>query len=378
MNLYKTPLTFRLETILEGDFSCSERLDYEDLIYALYLNNKDLKEFLKCFNDQYNFSKKAILYKKIPIKISKELSRSFKFKPLSNQRTDEMLKLIQVVRAAKLTQERSHRLFKKFQGYKNLLARLYEAYIFIKQENISRAKRVLQNIVKVDFTKHILQSDVGDLTLETEIKYFLEILKDLSLYFEGHKEFENLIYYLGFNTSGKFHEALLEQFPIRLKMNTVRDLYGSHTYGRQYPFVWAPIVFEESSQVEYLKVLEVSKVYKRLKNQSDYLLFLRSLDGIQRDQKDLVLKQFEKMREGNSAYSKYIEFSLLEDDNFDSFLQANKLKNRTLLATAKRSYYKKLLLSGRLFEYALINLLELGDIQESYLPLIFKYENNRL
>ena len=242
---------------------------------------------------------------------------------------------------------------------------------------MSKAKKILLEITKKEFHQHIFRSQNLRLKLETQIELFKEVIKEISLYFEGQAEFRNMLYYLAFHTSGAFQEMLLDEFDVDLDINKIRNYYQSYSFGYPYPMVWGPIVYEMSSQVEYLKATELSKKSTLPKTTSD-LLFYRGIDAVPRHAKEKVIELFKKLQESKDIYARFIKIKLLEDESFYSFLTANGIELKKILAAQKREFFQDLLAKEKFVSYAVIHLMSIGVWDRDFLFRVVENENNRI
>lgn len=369
----RTPIGFVVISSLLKDMECNSRLSEENLVYALFAPTEQFKEVLKCYNSQYNFYKKIISFKNNPIKTSK----SYQLKKHNLNREKRFIEIFRKVLDEKFELEKFYEYHQELRAYDNILSKLLDSFIFIKLSNMSKAKSILLEITKKEFHEHIFGGQNLRLKLETQMELFKEVIKEISLYFEGQAEFRNLMYYLSFHTSGAFQEMLLDEFDVDLDINKVRNYYQSYSFGFPYPMIWGPIVFEMSSQVEYLKATELNKNDVRPENKSS-LLFYRGIDAVPRHAKEAVLELFSKLQKSKNIYDRFIKVKLLEDENFYSFLTANGVVLNKILAAQKREFYKDLMESERFISFAVVHLMNIGAWDRDFLAKVVENENNRI
>lgn len=369
----RTPIGFIVSSNLLEDMECNNRLSEENLVYALFAPTEQFKQVLKCYNTQFNFYKKVINYKNTPIKTSKK----YQIKKYNFSRERRFLKVFRSILDEKFELETFYEFHRELRQYDNILAELLDSFIFIKLSNMSKAKKILLEITKKEFHQHIFRSQNLRLKLETQIELFKEVIKEISLYFEGQAEFRNMLYYLAFHTSGAFQEMLLDEFDVDLDINKIRNYYQSYSFGYPYPMVWGPIVYEMSSQVEYLKATELSKKSTLPKTTSD-LLFYRGIDAVPRHAKEKVIELFKKLQESKDIYARFIKIKLLEDESFYSFLTANGIELKKILAAQKREFFQDLLAKEKFVSYAVIHLMSIGVWDRDFLFRVVENENNRI
>lgn len=335
---------------------------------------EELKLFIKCYNEQYSFKKTNLRFQKIPIKfdLQKKQSESNLF-----EREEAFLDLFRKVIDEKFEYEKFYFYQKKISRHNHILARLVESFIFIKQSNMSRAKKILLDITKHDLSYHIFKGERPRFTIEKQIDLSREILKELGLYFEGQNEFKNLIYYLYAHTSGRFQAMIKEEFELSLKLSKIREYYSSYSFGKPYPFLWGPLVFENSSLAEYIKALDLNDA-KTLPTSKESLLFYREIDAIPRHAKKTILTLFRELQSSKDLYDQFLEISLWENEKFFGFLNANEVNFRKILAATKRDYFKELLDKKKHQSFAIFQLISLGDWNSSYILELAQHENDKL
>lgn len=359
---------------MKQKIDCEEKLTDKELALALYASTEEQKQFIQCYNEQYSFKKGTLKFKKIPIKYDSEIGDSRK---IDNKKEKEFLSLFRKVIDDKFEYEKFYFLQKKLSQHKHVLARMLESYIYVKLNNMSRAKRILLDITQHDLAFHYFVGETPNFSLENQILLTSEILKELGLYFEGQNEFKNLIYYLYAHTSGRFQRMILDDFEPNLKLSKMRELYGSYSFGKPYPFLWGPIIFERSSMVEYVKALDLAEV-KTVPSSNEDLLFYRDLEAIPRHSKQNVLSLFDKTQSSRKYYDRHLTIVLLENESFFKFISANKIKPKKILAALKRDFYKSLLKENRFPSFAIFQLMSLGDWDSKYISQLAIYENDRL
>ena len=359
---------------LKDSIDCEKSLSDKDLAMAFYASSEEFKSFIKCYNQQYSYVKKTIGFKKTPVKYEYKVRPN----PLTDFRKEKaFISLFRKIIDEKFEFQKFYSYKKAIQTHNHILARLAESFLFIKLGNMSRAKKVLLDITTHDMSYHLFQENIPRLTIETQIDLFKEVLKEIGLYFEGQTEFRNLIYYLSAHTSGRFSEMLDEEFDTSRKLSKMRTYYASYSFGKPYPFVWGPIIFEISSRTEYKKAIGIGAGKKGPEDREELLLY-RGLDAIPRSAKKKTLDYFENLQKSSQLYDRYLTIVLLEDEKFFEFLSANKVKQKKILAAIKRDYYRDLLKKNYHKSLAVFELLNLGDWEQEFIVELIKYENYKL
>lgn len=262
----------------------------------------------------------------------------------------------------------------ELRGMNNLISKLLESYLFVEAGNSVKAESIIRNIFEVDFHKHVFQSDVSRLPIESQNEMIKILLKKLSKSKVSRKAIEALVFYLYFNSSDPLRSVLDEEFTIPKSITEVQRHYQSISYGERIPFVWAPSLYENSSRKEYVKFVRSAFNGNQVSHDSELLLF-REIPSLEKNRKERVLERFFKLNVSESSYSRYIYFVLLENDIFYQLVKSNPKGKIGLMVNEKRKLLRSFLAQSTLREFALLSLLDIGDIDKVYIEKnILPYE----
>ena len=294
-------------------------------------------------------------------------------------KSPQFTSLYEQILTFKYDYEKSYMLVKELGRYKNPLASLLEAYLYMLSDNFAKAEIVLTEIMQHELLYHALRSDIKFLAIEQQMEMTIRVLSLMEKLSSRKKHFENLLFYFFSNTKSEFQAQLDKNFSIKRGDGYIRKKYNSVIYGRPYVHVWGPTVFENSSSVEYLNFIESSVIGKTKKqNTTDYILFFRGIDAINSKYKDYLLNQLEVVKKSKSAYLKEIYFRMLEDDQFYKFYSAHTKEKKGLIANLKRTFYRKSVRQQRNLNYSIQKLLSLGDLDDQLIFIAIAHESPRL
>ncbi len=292
-------------------------------------------------------------------------------------RSQELMKLLDKVFEKKHKMEVSYKLSKQLSSYTNILARLADAYLYLRIGNISRAETILKEIFNKELLYHTIRSDIGLMNLDKQISYTIRVLEKLQLHFDKNKYFEILLFYLYSQSGEEFAEKLSQEFNIGRGVKYARSQYGSFKYGASLPYTWGPVLFEEGSIVEYENYLASSMKFQS-PSQADSLLFYRKTQLIRKELKSDILKKFKDLRSLNHYYDKFIYYRLLNDKEVYKFLSANINFKLGLVGNKERIFYKNRLRKNDNFKLSLYMLMALGDFDSKYINKAIAIEKRRL
>ena len=254
----------------------------------------------------------------------------------------------------------------KLKKFKSLIARLLESYIYVKEGNEVKAKSILENIFAVDYSWYILNGEQFSLSEEKQLQMMSEVFDVLSEKLEGEIIFEALVFYLHYNTTGAVADLLKNKYSELNSLKEIRANYQSIVYANSLSYVWAPYLYNESSNKEYSDYLfKTLDLEKKILSDQDLLLF-RDVELKKDKLKKKVIQIFKKLQLDQSLFGRLINIKILEDD-FYNFISATTSLKLGLLQNQKRKLFVDLLKNSQAKKFALYNLFLIGDIDIKYL-----------
>ncbi len=366
-----------LKTNYLGEINCESKIDVDQLFFILYLESQKTKDkLLECFNKQHEAPTRDLLN----IKLNLSNKKFKKLQKISYQdNAKKQVAVYSAVMSFKYDIELAHKFTKQLKKFNNILARLLEAYLYMISGNYARSEYILLNIMEKELLFYALTSDMSSVGLEKQTRLIIDVIKKFENELSKPIILENLIFYLYSNSQGYFKKKLADSFSIKDSSQYIRKGYKSIRYGRPYPFVWGPSVFEKSSQVEYDQFLEKSLVGEKLgEHKMEHLLFFRALDGIKEKYKSSVLREFKKLGKVSDSYSTEVFFRVVDDESFFKFVNAHSKVKIGLVANRKRKFYRKQVEQMVNLPYAVYNLIQLGDVNWEDLLKVMAFEQARL
>lgn len=372
-----TPGGFYIKTVSLKTLKCDKTLTDLDLILGFYLKDKtELETFVACYNSKFKLAKQTF-YRGHKVNVSDSFAKeSYSIRDQS-KKLNNLYKEVLKITATKINRGDNSKIFNilgELKLMKGLTAKILESFLYIKMGNTAKAESILKSLFEIDFYKHVFTSDVSMLALDRQIEIISSLVERLSRSRISQKAVEALIFYISFNSEGELKEVLEKNFTIPKTITEVQKKYETVLYGEQIPFVWAPSLFENSSRKEYVKFVKSAFKDKPITHDSELLLF-REIPSLEKERKQIVLDQFFKLNSNNSNYSRYIYFLLLEDDIFYRLVKSYPREKIGLVINEKRKLLKSFLKNHVLREFALLSLLEIGDIDKSYVETtVLPYE----
>jgi hypothetical protein len=220
--------------------------------------------------------------------------------------------------------------------------------------------------------EYILNSDLSSLDLEKQFSMSLNLLNEFSEHLENTNVFNSVLFYIYNNTNHDYREALDDEFSIPRGIKEVRQRYQSARLGKPYPYIWGPWLYENSSQKEYLKFINNTKLIKNFNQQHPrFLLFFRNSEISDEKIKKNILKKMMILKNSKKVISKFIYFEMINNNFFYKFLSANSKMKMGLVLNAQRKHYYKVLRESSAKQYGLYRLLGIGDYTINNLNHIF-------
>ena len=273
-----------------------------------------------------------------------------------------MRKLYAEIKTKSFSRSEQYKIILELEKHKNLISHLFQVYFYLKDQNYVRANKIIINFMKKDFISHLINSDIKQLELKETNEILVFLLKNVSDKGKKLNYFENFVFYLFQNTSGEFKEILDDEFSIDRGVNYVREKYKSFTYGKPFPFVWLPSIYEKGSKKELSnKILEYSLHKKLSENNYQNLLFFRGLTKFSPSYKDEILNTFKKLLKESNFYPQFVLFQLLDDPDFYRYIKAHVDINLGLVINKKRQLFRSLYQANRARNLSFIYLISIGD-----------------
>ncbi len=355
-----------MHSALEGTLDCEKDLGTTELLWGTFLKSKeDQLKFSECFNTQNSGTPFSLMH--MQLNFSKKEIR-YLDKQISKDKSDKFSKMFTKVMSFKYDFEKAYVYVKKLDEYNNVLARLLQAYIYMISGNHSRAELIMIKIMNKELYHHAITSDIRSLEVDKQITMCVDILKKFENEISKPKLFENFLSFLYWGVQGEFQRKLDKHFTIKRGGEFLRNKYTSVQYGKPFPFIWAPYLFNNSSKVEYLNYLKETDVSRRLaQGDLSSLLFFRAVDGIDAKNKKYIIKEFKRLFASDDFYEKEVLFRVLDDDLFYKFISAHSDKKMGLIANIKRKFYTKQVRENKNLLISILNLVTLGDINRKFI-----------
>lgn len=317
---------------------------------GLYLEEDEKKDYLKCLA-------------KFPQALNEKIIRKTQSKKHS-----DFMSLYNSITKKIGTSTQLYKQLEKLKQMKHLLARLLESYIYMRVGNHSRAEQVIKDFISNDFFLNLYSSESLHLSRSAKYDILIYLIKSFEEDLKSEKLVSSLIFYLYHQSTGAFKERLDDEFEIPHSLREVRSFYRSNRYGKVFPFVWGPSIFEDSSQKEYMNYIGNTNIFESLKKgQGQNLLFYRTMSNIPKNQHKVILDKLLDMKKSGQAIEQFIFWELVNDDTFYKFVTAHSKIQVGIVTNGKRRFYQQLLAENKLPAFAIWGLLSLGDFQKKYL-----------
>ena len=358
-----------LKTQKLKSFTCEENWSETDLILGFYLEEKtDLAAFIKCYN-QRNPSELQAEYRGLKVNVTQKPSASKISTPTSTkdfmELYNETLTILSKPRE-KRDDSRIYTLLKSIENRQNLIARLLESVVYYDYGNQAKAQSIVKEILRSDFYAHVVSSDLNTLNSSQVTEMVLQLFEELKKRKLSKDALETLVFYIHFHSTSELKDRLDREFDIPKGITQVQNKYQKIIYGQELPFVWAPSLYENSSRQEYIRFVRSSLKYKKVTKPSELLLF-RSFPSIQKTRKKVIKEIFFKLKESTDKLEQFIYFSLIENETFYRLASTTEKQRLGLVINKKREFLLKVLKDTGLEEFALLSLINIGNIDKKFI-----------
>ena len=194
----------------------------------------------------------------------------------------------------------------------------------------------------------------------------LAVLKHLKTKESLADLFDPLIFYLSYNSTGEFKDAIDQNVIVLSSSSEIKKKYESYRYGRRLPYVWGPYLFESRSRKEFQRFVQTSFSNEIDLKRSD-LLFFRDAKSLDKKLKTTIVKKLSASEFSSSHYKDYIYFILLDNDSFYQLVDAHSKEKIGLITGEKRKLFMSYLSVPKLSGLGLLGLLEIGNIHLRYI-----------
>ncbi len=261
----------------------------------------------------------------------------------------------------------------KYKNSSDLVDQTVYAALLLKVDNYSGAEKVLNRLMRHEFHYHAFNSRWSFLNFDKKIDFYIDLLKRIEQKLKTNITFKTFLFYLYNNWDGIAQKKLDSGFQINRGLEYIRSRYQSLNFGgKQFPYVWGPIIYNISSENEYSAFIKtyLIKQLNELDNSSS--LFFRNFGIYEAKEKNAIISKIKMISTSSVKYEQEIFLRLLDSNDFYQFVQSNMNLQVNLLSKMKRGFYKEALAEQRYPLYEVYRLFELGDFNFDYIVKLYE------
>ena len=253
----------------------------------------------------------------------------------------------------------------------DLYSKLALAALYLQIENQARADQILSELLQQELFKLTFRIYIPLHLRKDFLQYLFLLLEGIETKIKNRKLWDTLLVYLYHIVDKEVQSKLADKFEVVTSPIKIRNMSKSINYGRPYPGVWFPLLRKYFGIELAEKYLEESNFYHSLENgQLGAIWILNDYFPNDKKNRELIWKVFQKLEISKSIYHQDLVYRLLENESFRIFLIKNDKKFQKPMFLEKRKHFIRLLKMGLAVDYALYNLIWLGDYNPSYLQYV--------
>lgn len=250
----------------------------------------------------------------------------------------------------------------------DVFSQLCLALLYAKMNNQALTDKIIGSIIQQEFLKLTFEIYVPFHLRDQFFASFLKLLKGLENTMGNRKLWDSFLVYL-YNSVGEVvQDALYDHFDITVSPITIRKMSSSFNYGRPYPALWFPLLKHHFGVELAEEYLENSDFYTQLKKENFASMWiLTDYFPANKKNREILWSAFQKLRKIKMPYYEDLVYRLMNNDAFRLFVIQQDAKFQKPIFLEKRKHYKNLLNRGYAIDYALYNLMLLGDYNSNYI-----------
>lgn len=241
-------------------------------------------------------------------------------------------------------------------------------YLYLKMGNQTRANNIIEKIVSKEIFKFGFEMNIPISFRQEILNELIELLKKIDQIILNKKLFNIFVLHLYENTDHLIQEKLSDIFIINYSNKEFLKMSQSINYGLSFPNVWFPILQSNFSLDEAENFLVHSNFYKKLnKNKFEHFYILEKYFPNDKNQREIIRTAIQEIEKNQQPYFQDLLFRVLSNEELKLYLVQKDSRYTKPLFSRKRKHYLNLLKQGIAIDYALFQLIKLGDYNPTYL-----------
>jgi hypothetical protein len=178
-----------------------------------------------------------------------------------------------------------------------------------------------------------------------------------------------LLRHLSSDSKFKYPFEINSRYELLLTRQNIKDKLSSVHYAKLYPALWYPLIEDLMTSSEAIDFLHDSHLIWKKYIVENAWLFYYVIPKEEKERKKLF-RTLEKQFQSKNLVDRDLKLFLLSNDAFKRFYEKYTETKLKPLFVQKRNYYKDLLKNKSGVEYAIYNLLLIGDQNNQYIDIL--------
>lgn len=288
------------------------------------------------------------------IKIDRELKKITSFNSLENR-------------------QKVKNILNELEARKDFMSALMSAIVYYEIGNGARGNRIIRKLIRMELHSNTFYDEGENPRLKLGELYKSYFVK-LDLMIKNKKILHSLLRKIMINGKGSLADFISSEFDVDLDESDVEEWIKSNIYGKPFAGAWIRYFIKSKSEIFIFDKLLKSNYFENLSdgNIEDLWILEHGINIPKAQQtkvRDLVIKLFDT----GTLYYKDIFFRVMENANVKRLVSEKRPEFKKPLFALKRNFFLELLEKSIGVEYAIYNLLKMGDGDLTYL----KYLNGK-
>lgn len=254
-----------------------------------------------------------------------------------------------------------------------LIENLIESIMAIKTNNHSWAKKSIQRIISTEPQRINFLMQPLYFKNEKEYQRFYDNFFMVAEYLIDNIKQEPILLkifatYLDILINSKETKKLINKLGATWSLSQIRSIAKSKTHGYKYIFFWYKMLHNRSRDAEANSYIDSFISVKQIEKAGSSLLPL-FIHYLPRDKKKrkTIINVIRRIINSTDNYQQYILLQLLKNKSIKQALLKRSSKFNKTIFQLERTFYRKMLKNADSMEFALYNLIRLGDVTDDML-----------
>jgi hypothetical protein len=252
--------------------------------------------------------------------------------------------------------------------HNDIFSQIALSFLYIQMDNHALANRTLSSLLDKELFELTFEIFIPANTRKEFLEGFLKLLQKIDTKIKNKKLWDTFLVYLYHSADQEIQDKILDTLDVVTSPIKIRNMSQSLNYGYPYPGVWFPLLKKKFGIILAEKYLETSTFYADLKESKLSLMWiLNDYFPSNKEHRKLIWNAFQKLQASKKLYYQDMTYRLLDNESLRIYLMQNDNRFKRPMFVEKRKHFMNLLKRGLARDYALYNLILLGDYNPNYL-----------